>query len=295
MAGKICAIVNMKGGVGKTTTTVSLAETLAAKMKKSVLVADFDAQANTTFCLGGRTMMNDLLNRGMTIDAYLGFIGWNERPPALSESVHKGASLLEEKPDIDILASSPHLRFVERELQHRLAKKGYSERGVETQISKPITQGFDKLRRNYDYVLIDCAPGISVLNEVAVKMADMIVAPTIPDYISTLGLAALTKSALAQIKLDGDKVGELWVLATKVMDKNSQHQEFLELLKADAARKDAPFKMFESQIPQLPSLARALQYNEISLPYADKYGDSAKTMEGFAFEFVRRIADAQRR
>ena len=108
-------------------------------------------------------------------------------------------------------------------------------------------------------------------------------------------LASDRESALAQIKLDGDKVGELWVLPTKVQDKNSQHQEFLGLLKADATRKDAPFKMFESQIPQLPSLARALQYNEIALPYADKYGDSAKTMEGFAFEFVRRIADAQRR
>ena len=70
MAAKIITVVNMKGGVGKTTTVIALAETLAAMDKATVLVVDLDTQASASYSIVGDQILTDLIQDNRTVDAY---------------------------------------------------------------------------------------------------------------------------------------------------------------------------------------------------------------------------------
>ena len=153
--GKIIAIANQKGGVGKTTTTVNLAASLGV-LEKKVLLIDADPQANATSGLG------------IDVDSVeLGTYQLLEHTKNAEETI-----ISTDSPNLDLIPSHIDLVAIEIELVDK------DER--EYMLKKAITS----LKNEYDYILIDCAPSLGLLTLNALTAADSVIIPIQCEYFA---------------------------------------------------------------------------------------------------------------
>ena len=286
MTGKFLAVANMKGGVGKTTTVVMLAEALAAD-GATVLVVDLDPQASASVCFAGDEILAEMIEAGGTLDHYLGLriVDRNKAAlrdfvrPYVSSTTHLGEPLA-----VSLLASGPDLRIVEREIIYALTKRKFSMHAIEGHLWKLFHEDFIPLRESYDYVLFDCAPGISPMTEVAIRACDLVVVACISDFLSTYGLKAFyqmiwgspggTPSMLAPKNLPH-------VLVTLWRNTVLQQRTF-QSLEAGAQSQDARFRLFSTRVPQSAALANAL--TKTFETYRNKYKDPGRDLIGDTIE-----------
>ncbi|MCF6294108.1 MAG: AAA family ATPase [Flavobacteriaceae bacterium] len=160
--GKIIAIANQKGGVGKTTTSVNLAASLGV-LEKKVLLIDADPQANATSGLG------------IDVDSIeIGSYQLLEHAASAEECIIKTSS-----PNVDIIPAHIDLVAIEIELVDKEQR--------EYMLKKAITH----LKSAYDYILIDCAPSLGLLTLNALTAADAVVIPIQCEYFALEGLGKL--------------------------------------------------------------------------------------------------------
>ncbi len=160
--GRIIAIANQKGGVGKTTTSINLSASLAAKGKK-VLMIDTDPQGNATSGFG--VDKNDLEN---TIYELI-----------LGECSIEDCILKEVIPGVSILPSNVNLAAAEIELIG-VDRKEYI-----------LKNEIDWVKDSYDYIIIDCPPSLSMLTVNAMTTADTVLVPIQCEYYALEGLSQL--------------------------------------------------------------------------------------------------------
>lgn len=160
--GKIIALANQKGGVGKTTTTINLAASLAA-MEKKVLVVDADPQANASSGLG-----IDIKKVNKTI--YECLIGSTSAKEAIVKT---------EIERLDVLPS--HINLVGAELEM------LNVENREKQLAAVLTP----LKSDYDYILIDCSPSLGLITVNALTAADSIIIPVQCEYFALEGISKL--------------------------------------------------------------------------------------------------------
>ncbi|WP_026606291.1 ParA family protein [Methylocapsa acidiphila] len=283
MAGKMIAIANMKGGVGKTTTVVSLAEALAADdPTASILVVDLDPQASASACLAGDGLLATMIEEGRTIDAFLALRLITREPARLAPRIRHAVSRTTHKGDplkISFLPCGPHLRLVEREIIYNLTEREYSMRAIEGQTWKLFEQEFLPLKEAYTYVIFDCPPGISPLTEIAIRASDLVIVPTIPDRVSILGLDAFCQIIWKEPPGVLPKPRLLpHVLVTRWQKNVKQHQDILAQLKVEAKAKDPGICLLNTRVQQAAALAGALA-NDGAPTFKQKYGEVISVLD----------------
>jgi len=198
---KVIALTNQKGGVGKTTTAVNLGVGLA-KQGKRVLLIDADAQANLTMALG--------YSRPDDLPITLSTIMQNIID---DKSFDVSQGILSHSEGVALLPSNIELSGFEVRLINAMSR----ERVLKTYVNE--------VKKNYDYVLIDCMPSLGMITINALAAADSVVIPTQPHYLSAKGLELLLRSVSMVKRQINPKLRIDGILMTMVMPRTNISKE----------------------------------------------------------------------
>ncbi len=298
MTARIIAIANMKGGVGKTTLTIGLVDTLAMLGKK-VLVVDLDAQANTSYFLAGRRAYREIRDKELLVDRFFESLTDERLEPTLASRRKRMVSLLGGSARVDLIAASPDLRYVERRIIFTLARGSPDIRRPESELAAYLGEGFNELSEEYDVIIVDCPPGISLFVEAAIRCADLVIVPVAPDDLSVFGFRTFAQRTYLSLRQEGLSRARLMVVLNKIEGWN-QHAAILEDLRREAEERPAPFHLARAEIPKKSSLQQAISAHIPRNPkdpdrvvsYTAKYRDARAVLRLLADDVLARAGSA---
>ncbi len=255
---KVIAIINQKGGVGKTTTTANLGVCLARQGKR-VLLIDADPQASLSISLG----VKDPDGLDVTIAS------------VFQEIIEEGTvspdfGIIHNKEGVDLLPSNIELSAMETGLVNVMSR--------EFVLKEYIRQIDDR----YDYILIDCMPSLGMLAINALVAADSVIIPCQPNYLSTKGINLLLGSVMKvrrtinpSLKIDG-------ILLTMVDNRTKNAKEIISSLRASVGQN---IRVFQTEIPRSVRVAESSISGQSILSY-DKGGKAALAYEALTKEVL---------
>lgn len=251
---KVIGIINQKGGVGKTTTAVSLAAYLADSGKKTLLV-DEDAQGNAT---SGLSMEKD----GYTHTLYDVLI--NGLPP--KNAIYKTAVK-----KLSLLPSSIALAGAEVELV------GVKDREVR------LRRVIHTVSDDFDFILIDCPPSLGLMTVNALTAADMILIPIQAEFYALEGLTQLVKTVEMVTRHLNPDLSILGILLTMFDGRTN-----LSLQVAEEVKKYFGDKVFRTVIPRTVKLSEAPSFGQPISIYAPK-SKGAEAYSDLCREVLKRV------
>lgn len=245
------AVINQKGGVGKTTTAVNLAAQLASK-QTPVLLVDLDPQGNATSGLG--------LDKNITPTTY---------ELLLEQATIDQVVLATNRDGLYILPANSNLAAAEVEL--------VSVDGREVKLRNAIQQ------TDFAYIIIDCPPALGLLTINALTAADQILIPVQAEYYALEGLGQLL-STIQRVKQTINPHVELLGVALTMYDKrNSLSEQVMEELQGHFAD-----KIFKTVIPRNVRLAEAPSFGKTIFEH-DRWSKGARAYKQFAKEVMKRV------
>lgn len=185
--GRVISVVNRKGGVGKTTLSIGLADAFVSEFRLSTVVVDLDPQANATRCLLTDEHYEQSVQSKRNLTGYLSQESQDlERAP--TDFVHGMVGTIRERADVAyaLMANSDAYWGYESEQLRS---------GQEAEFRKRLEAGLERLAEVYDIVMVDCPPGQTIGAEIALGRSDIILCPITPERMAVWGKELLATYA----------------------------------------------------------------------------------------------------
>ena len=250
--GKIIAIVNQKGGVGKTTTAVNLTAAVGAHGKK-VLLVDIDPQGNATSGLG-------INKRDVRLSSYDNIIN---STPASQTIIHSPFK------NVDVIPSTMDLAGAELELVE-----------LEKRESK-LKNALAAVRDDYDFIMLDCPPSLGLITLNGLCAADTLMVPIQCEFYALEGLSQLISTVRTVKRLYNPYIEIEGVLLTMYDGRLNLTQQVV-----DEVKKCFPKKVYSTFIPRNVRLSEAPSFGQ-PVMYYDKSSKGALAYSDLADEFLK--------
>ncbi|PNQ72231.1 chromosome partitioning protein ParA [Hanstruepera neustonica] len=251
--GKIIAIANQKGGVGKTTTSVNLAASLGV-LEKKVLLIDADPQANATSGLG--------------IDVETVEIGTYQLLEHTNSA--KDAIVKSDTPNLDIIPAHIDLVAIEIELVDKDEREYMLKKAIES------------VKDDYDFILIDCAPSLGLLTLNALTAADAVIIPIQCEYFALEGLGKLLNTIKSVQKVHNSQLDIEGLLLTMYDSRLRLSNQVVE-----EVQKHFNDMVFQTIIQRNVRLSEAPSYGESIINY-DASSKGASNYLSLAKEIINK-------
>ena len=255
---KVIAISNQKGGVGKTTTAVSLGVALAKEGKK-VLLIDCDSQGSMSIALG--------IEQPDSLDVSLSEIMSNvitEQPMPDEYGIHH------HEEGVDFVPANIELSGMELQLTSLMSRE------------RVLKEYVDRVKDKYDYVLLDCTPSLGMMTVNALSAADSVIIPAQPQYLSAKGfdlllgtVAKVRRQVNPSLNIDG-------ILFTMVDRRTNLAKDIINIVRKHYG---SNIRVFDTEIPQSVKAAESVEHGK-SIFSHDKNGKVAQAYAALAKEVI---------